>query len=151
MGAREPIPTSFFALVVVRRDREFLVVQERKFDQTFYVPGGRVDAGETFAEAAIRETKEEAGIDVVLEGVLRIEHTPSPSRVRAIFLARPSNADAPLKSTADEHSLGARWVTRTELEALALRGEEVRAMFEYVALGGQISPMSVLSAEGNDW
>lgn len=140
---------SLFALVVVKRGSEFLVIQERKFDQTFYVPGGRVDAGETFTQAAVRETKEEAGIDVVLEGLLRLEH--SPGRLRAVFLARPAVADAPLKSVADEHSLGARWVTRNELDKLALRGDEVRSMFEYVALGGHVSPMSTLASEHDDW
>ena len=140
---------SLFALVVVKRGSEFLVIQERKFDQAFYVPGGRVDDGESFAQAALRETKEEAGIEVVLEGVLRLEH--SPGRMRAIFLARPADVDAALKSTADEHSLGARWVTRNELEKLALRGDEVRSMFEYVALGGHVSPMSVLTSEHADW
>lgn len=140
---------SLFALVVVKRGSEFLVIQERKFDQTFYVPGGRVDAGETFTQAAVRETKEEAGIDVVLEGLLRLEH--SPGRLRAVFLARPAVPDAPLKSVADEHSLGARWVTRNELDKLALRGDEVRSMFEYVALGGHVSPMSTLASEHDDW
>jgi phosphatase NudJ len=34
-----------------------------------------VDPGETFAEAAVRETIEEAGILVTLKGILRVEHT----------------------------------------------------------------------------
>jgi len=37
-----------------------------------YITGGAVDPGETFSEAAVRETKEEAGIDVELKGILKV-------------------------------------------------------------------------------
>lgn len=43
------------------------------------VPGGRVDAGETLAEAIVREVREEAGLDVVCDRFLgwveRIDET----------------------------------------------------------------------------
>jgi 8-oxo-dGTP pyrophosphatase MutT (NUDIX family) len=68
--AREPIPTWSFALVLVRLSRRFLLVHERKHGQLWYLPAGRVEPGETFAAAAHRETREEAGIDIVLEGVV---------------------------------------------------------------------------------
>jgi len=36
------------------------------------LPGGRVDPGEKLSVAAIRECKEEAGIDIRLTGILTI-------------------------------------------------------------------------------
>lgn len=42
----------------------------------FWLPGGRVDPGEGLMEAALRETREEAGVDVDLTGVLSIEFRP---------------------------------------------------------------------------
>ena len=148
----DPIPTYFFALVVVRRGDRFLIVQERKFEQTWYVPGGRVDPGESLAQAAERETLEEAGIRVRLTGVLRLEHSPFPdtARFRAVFLAEPVD-DAPLKQVPDEQSLRAEWVTLDELAQYPLRGPEVETMFRYVADGGTVFPLGVIQGEGRPY
>jgi 8-oxo-dGTP pyrophosphatase MutT (NUDIX family) len=107
---------------------------------------GRVDPGESFIEAALRETREEAGIEIELEGVLRVEHSPAPDhqRIRVFFLARPKD-DAPPKAFADEHSLGARWVTVEEASALPLRGDEVLEWMS-ACLEGRLplAPMTLL-------
>ncbi|MCA9712212.1 MAG: NUDIX domain-containing protein, partial [Myxococcales bacterium] len=70
--ARVPLPTWTFALVVVRLGPRFLLVHERKHGGGWYLPAGRVEPGETIAAAAIRETREEAGIPIVLDGILRV-------------------------------------------------------------------------------
>ncbi|MEL6178594.1 MAG: NUDIX hydrolase [Myxococcota bacterium] len=148
--ARRPIPTWCFALVVVRLGHRFLVVQETKHDQLWYLPAGRVEAGESFAQTAHRETLEEAGISIVLEGIVRVEHTPSPdghARMRVVFVARPAD-DTPPKSVADEESIQARWVTLEELDELPLRGLEFRRLFQHVADGAPIYPMRALTFEG---
>jgi 8-oxo-dGTP pyrophosphatase MutT (NUDIX family) len=109
--AREPIPTWCFAVCIVRLGRRVLLVQEQKHGHLWYLPAGRVEPGETFAEGARRETLEEAGVPVVLEGIVRIEHTPHPTgsaRTRVMFVGRPAD-DTPPKTIADEHSLRAGW------------------------------------------
>jgi phosphatase NudJ len=145
---REPIPTWFFALVVVRKGNQFLVVHEREHGQLWYLPAGRAELGETLLEAACRETLEESGIEVELEGVLKFQHTPSGAgaRVRAIFLARPVD-DTPPRATPNDHSLQATWVTLAELDRLPLRGEEVRELFEAVAGGAPVYPLELLDSE----
>ena len=148
--ARDAIPSWFFALVVVRRGREFLLVQERKHGQLWYLPAGRVEPGETFAAAARRETLEEAGIEIDLQGILRIEHTPIPggeARVRMVFVAAPLDDTAP-KVYADRHSLQAAWVGIDDLAGLPLRGSEVRAMLEHVDRGATVMPLGMLTYEG---
>src|SRR3954469_20111697 len=89
---REPIPTWCFALVVVRKGDRFLLVQESKYGEPWYLPGGRVEAGGSFVTAAVRETLEEAGVPVRITGIIRIEPSPTPagSRMRVIFLAEPT-------------------------------------------------------------
>lgn len=147
--AREPIPTWCFAVVVVRRGDQFLLVHERKHGQLWYLPAGRVERGETFVAAACRETQEEAGLPIRVTGVIRVEHSPSSvgSRLRVVFLAEPTD-ETPPKSHPDEESLGAAWVRLDELNAYPLRGEEVRDLFAYVANGGFVAPPGFLQAEG---
>jgi ADP-ribose pyrophosphatase YjhB (NUDIX family) len=53
--AREPIPTWYFALVVVRRGHRFLAVREVKHGQLWYLPAGGAEPGESLAEGARRE------------------------------------------------------------------------------------------------
>lgn len=150
---RDPIPTWFFAMVVVRKGDRFLVVHERKHGQGWYLPAGRVEPGESIMDAAVRETLEETGVPVRLDGVLRVEHSPDPrgsARCRVFFAASPVD-DRPPRAVPNEESLGAAWVTLAELDAYPLRGEEVRSIFRYLAAGGAVYPLTVLTFEGADW
>jgi phosphatase NudJ len=146
--ARTPIPTWYFAMAVVRLGHRFLLTQERKYGATWSIPGGRVEPGETLAEACLREVIEETAVPVTLDGVLRIEHSPSRSgaRVRVVFLATPRD-DTPPKSVPDEESLGAKWVTLEELSELPLRGSDLRALLESVAHGRPCYPLDILGRE----
>ncbi|MFM7115869.1 MAG: NUDIX domain-containing protein [Planctomycetota bacterium] len=146
---KEPIPTWCFALVVVRRGDQFLMVQERGHGQRWYLPAGRLEQGETFVAGAERETLEEAGIPIRVTGILRIEHSPrtSGARLRVIFLGEPAD-QTPLKSVPDDESLGAAWVRLDQLHDFPLRGEEVRELFTYVQTGGTIFPPKLLQFEG---
>lgn len=54
---------SRYSLVICRnRLNKFLCVEER--NGLWWIVGGRVEKGESFMDAALREAKEEAGIDV---------------------------------------------------------------------------------------
>ena len=147
--AREPIPTSYFALVVVRHGDRFLLVQERKHGQRWYFPGGRAEPGETLADAARRETLEESGVKIRLTGVVRLEHSPSPrrARLRAIFLAEPSGKTV-TKQEPDDESLRAEWISLSELSQYPLRSPEVEEVLRYVADGGQCAPLEIIQGEG---
>jgi len=143
--AREAIPTWFYAMVVVRQGDRFLALREASHGQGWYLPAGRCEAGERLTEAAVRECLEETGVPVVLDGVLRVEHGVHGwgAKVRVFFTARPA-ANTPPKTTADEHSLEARWVTLDELARLPLRHPEVLEVFRAVAAGAPVAPLSVL-------
>lgn len=147
--AREPIPTWYFALVVVRKGDKFLLVREAKRERQYYLPAGRVEPGETLDAAARREALEETSVPVVLEGILRVEHTPFPdgyARMRVVYLARPADTTPP-KSVPDEHSLGAMWVGLDEIDNYPLRGPEVRDLLEWVAAGAPAQPMRFIVRE----
>jgi len=147
--AREPIPTWFFVVVIVRLGRRFLLIQEAKHEQRWYFPAGRIEPGETILEAARRETLEEAGIPIEAEGFLRIEHSVLPNglaRVRFLILAHPAD-DTPPKSQPDEESLRAMWVTRDALDQLSLRSSEVRQVIDYLSSGAPVYPLSLVVPE----
>ncbi len=145
--ARTPFPTWYFALVVVRRGHRFLLTQERKYGSSWSIPGGRVEPGETLAEAAIREVFEETGVPIRLDGVLRVEHTPGDGvRVRIVFSGSPIDDTEP-KTMADDESLGAAWLTLDEIRELPLRGSELCALLESVVNGRAIYPLDLLGHE----
>jgi len=108
--SRDPIPTWFFVKVVVQQGDRYLLVQECNYDQTWHLPAGRAKPGEALVAAASRETLEETGVPIVLDGILRIEHSPHADKafLGAIFLAHPAT-DTPSKSTPDDESLCAAW------------------------------------------
>jgi phosphatase NudJ len=147
----EPIPTYFFAVVIVRMGHRVLLVEE-KGEKGWYFPAGKVEAGETLEGAAIRETKEEAGIPIVLEGILRVEHGVGNGgvRCRVFYVARPRD-DTPPKSVADDHSIRAAWATSRDLDQMKLRGQEVREVIDYVLNGGPVYPLSVWVLERAPW
>ena len=57
--------------VAVLQDNKILLTQRDDFE-TWILPGGGVEPGESVAQAAIRETKEETGLDVELTGLVGI-------------------------------------------------------------------------------
>ena len=145
--AREPIPTYYFALVVVRRGHRFLLTQEKKYGKTWSIPGGRVEPGESLTDAAIREVFEETGVPIALDGVLRVENTPGDqARMRILFSAYPID-DTPPKQTADDESLRAAYLTIEEIRTLPLRGAELGVLLESVLGGRAVYPLDLLGRE----
>ena len=146
-----------FSLVVCRHPLtgKFLLCQEFS-NQGFWLPGGAVDGGETLTSAAVRETMEEAGIDVDLKGILAMEYNPCGQlsrdnsdylvRLRVVFYAEPTLACIHMfpKSCPDFESAGAAWCTIEQLSQIKLRGSEPLVWAHYLRDGGVIYPMDLL-------
>jgi len=146
---RKGIETYCFALVVVRLGHRFLLVHERKHGQLWYLPAGRLEWGESFLEAARRETLEESGVPIILDGILGVEHSPHPSgtaRMRVIFIAHPAN-DTPPRPDPNEHSLEAGWFSVEEMRSLPLRSPDLSLLFARMDQGMAIYPFSLLRDE----
>lgn len=62
--------------VVVSNDAGEILLIRRTDNGTWALPGGAMDIGESLAQAAIRETKEETGIDCEITGLSGIYTDP---------------------------------------------------------------------------
>jgi len=150
-------PTHCFSIIIVFNPvlKQFLAVEETK-RRGWWLPGGFVENGDDFKSTAVKETKEEAGIDVELKGILRIENSMGKlgARQRVIWFGIPKNLEQPLKSEPDEESMSAKWFTVQELEEMrsippprGLRGSELLQWGKYLEQGGSVYPLSILSTE----
>ena len=81
---------------VIQRDGKYLMVEERDKNSgelVFNQPAGHLENGETLTAAALRETLEETGWLVELQGVLGIALYTAPGNgityYRTTFLAKP--------------------------------------------------------------
>jgi len=149
---RRPIPSYTYVLCVVQHRGRYLVVQERKHGQTWYLPSGGVEPGESLFDAALRETVEEAGVPIQVRGVLGMDHTWVPTgsgqlgtKLRFVLLATPLD-DTPPKSHADRHTLQARWRTPAEIARLPLRAREVLRWVDHVDQGGLVMPRAAFES-----
>lgn len=57
------------ASTVIRDDNEHILMQKREDFRVWTIPGGQMDYGETLEDAARRETFEETGVEVELDGL----------------------------------------------------------------------------------
>lgn len=111
--------------MAVFRDERVLLVQERA-DQRWALPGGFVDIGDSPAEAAVRETAEEAGVDVRAERLvgifdrrLRPEAPPALFHIhKVIFTGRLVDPDA--SARAGHEAIDARFFPLDALPELSL-------------------------------
>ncbi|GAF65847.1 DNA mismatch repair protein MutT [Bacillus sp. TS-2] len=62
-----------YVLLYDEKIEKVLLVKNRGKDTSYFtLPGGAVESGETLEEAAIREVKEETGLDVKVKGIFSI-------------------------------------------------------------------------------
>jgi 8-oxo-dGTP pyrophosphatase MutT (NUDIX family) len=136
---------------VVEKDDRFLMVKETKFGrQVINQPAGHVQPGEDILRAAVRETLEETGWDVSINGFLGISTYYAKSNgvtyYRMSFVAKAINFNS--ESALDTDIDCALWMSLEEIEAEKhrLRSEMVLACIEdYRA--GRIFPLEIFRNE----
>ncbi|KRC61689.1 NTP pyrophosphohydrolase [Agromyces sp. Root81] len=125
------------AAIALVRDRRVLMVTARDRD-VYYMPGGKIDDGETAAEAAAREALEEVALVLdpaelveLFEVVVQAHGEPDGRLVRMqVFRAE---TDAAPFASAEVGSL--HWVTTDDLDRCPPAGAEV---LERLAAAGLI-------------
>jgi 8-oxo-dGTP diphosphatase len=113
------VPTAkLIASVVVRNADRALIFFEEGGDGTmkYNLPGGHVEIGEIPTEAAVREVKEEAGLDITLTSLLQVTvNTWKQHHSVLIYFIATAPSDAEMHT---EEGITASWKTAEEVAAL---------------------------------
>jgi len=111
------------SFVLIKREDKYLLIREAsaKWKGKWFLPGGNVREGEPPDVAVIRETREEAGCEVKLEGIFFIKcyRGLTDSKLRLFYCGTVVGGQ--IKTYEDKHSLGAQWFTYEEMTRLPLR------------------------------
>ena len=125
---------------IIRTADERLVLVRRAIEPGYGLwvfPGGYVDRGEEVTGAAVREAREEAGLDVALEGLVNIYSYAARSLIVIVYAARVLGGQL----CTDEECLEARLFTPAEIpwDQLAFHST-TQALREYLGGGGGLRP-----------
>lgn len=114
------------AACLLEQDGRYLLVQEKqpKAYGLWNLPAGHVDKGETIPQAAVRETKEEAGFIVELDKEIGVFHESVGRPVVHVFRARIVDGELTIR---EDEILDAQWLPYEDISSLhdagKLRGE----------------------------
>jgi 8-oxo-dGTP diphosphatase len=75
------------AAIVINDKNEILLIKGPR--RGWEMPGGQVEEGESLAQAAIRETKEESGVDIEIVRFCGVFQNVEKSICNTLFLAKP--------------------------------------------------------------
>lgn len=147
MADNRPWHAHVTVATVVERDGRFLMVQERAEGRTVInQPAGHLDPGESLIAAAERETLEETGWQVAIQGLIGaslFEAANGVTYYRTSFFA-DAVAEIP-DATLDKGIIQPLWLSRDELleRAGELRSELVLATIDHY-LAGHRYPLNLL-------
>ena len=127
------------AVAIVVNDAGEILVIRRTDNGNWALPGGAIEMTESVADAAVRETLEETGIQVEVTGLLGIYTDPghvirftSNDEVRrefsVVLTARPVGGEPTPSSESSE----VRWVAPAELAGYAMGGAMRKRVDDYL-------------------
>jgi ADP-ribose pyrophosphatase YjhB (NUDIX family) len=89
---RNPFPT--VDIIIELADRGIILISRKNYPFEWALPGGFVDYGESLEDAAIREAKEETGLDIRLIGQFhtysRPDRDPRHHSISTVYFAKAS-------------------------------------------------------------
>jgi ADP-ribose pyrophosphatase YjhB (NUDIX family) len=113
--------------VVVANDADDILLIRRTDNGNWALPGGAIDLGESVAQAAVRETLEESGIECSITGIVGIYSDPkhvilytSNGECRQEFSIVLTAHALSGQPTPSSESSEVRWVPRPELSQYAM-------------------------------
>ena len=106
-------------------------------------PGGYVDRGEPIETAAVREAKEESGVDIRLDGLIDLYCYPGRAPVVIVYAATVMGGQLCL----DDESLDGRWFAREDIPWSDLAFQSTQeALTDYFS--GRLYPLAARRSSG---
>ena len=104
-------------VLILIEDGNRILLQNRVKDdwKGYALPGGHVEAGESFVEAAVREAKEETGLHIKNPRLVGVKQFPIPNGRYVVFLFKATEFDGQAQSS-DEGNV--EWVEYERLNGL---------------------------------
>jgi len=131
--------------IAITQDGQILLTQREDFE-VWCLPGGEVDAGETIAQAAVREALEETGLEVQLTRLVGLYSRPRNDNFAghiALFAANPVGGT--LRPQLGE-VIGLDYFSPEELPDELIPWHRQRIRDAFAGLGG-----SVVWAQSSHW
>lgn len=121
------------AIVLDKKTKKLLLVRNNEAD-FWYPPGGSWKKGENLNDCAVREVKEETGVDIVLLRLLYVQQFSIKSNrfnLEMFWLANPSGNIELSPSHFDVGGIveESRWFSRGELNSLKVFPERIKERF----------------------
>ncbi|GAA4841542.1 NUDIX hydrolase [Saccharopolyspora rosea] len=130
-GVHDPTPRLIRAVGLVRFVADRLLLVRADYQEAFYLPGGKIDPGETELEALHREVREELGVGLTgvgFTGRYRADAVGQGDGVRvelACYSGVPDGEPVPAAEIAE-----LAWMTREEYLARPVTAPAIVALFD---------------------
>lgn len=131
----QQFPEPTVGVFIFNQQGKLLLLQSHKWPGAYVVPGGHVELGERLKEAAVREAKEETGLDVYDLEFINFQqfiYDPSFWKKRHFiffdFAARTDSTDVVLNDEAQEYI----WIEPEEALALSLDSYTRTSIEKYI-------------------
>ncbi|HIK00404.1 TPA: NUDIX hydrolase [archaeon] len=125
--------------VLIADETKGILLVKRKtepFKGRYALPGGMVEYGETVEKAAVREVKEETGLDVELEGILGVysdsDRDPRGHTVSLVFFATPKKGK--ISGSTETEDVGYKTLKEIENLELAFDHETIVEDFKIIQM-----------------